>query len=88
MKKRNNDYKTYFILNCTTQSDVKIGKSCNPAQRLQILQPGNHCTLEVVAVIEGDHERELHSRFKAYHVSREWFSYEGELKEYIESLKC
>jgi hypothetical protein len=44
--------------------------------------------LEIVVVKEGDaeEEAELHKRFEKLRYTREWFFYEGKLKEYVEGL--
>ena len=86
LSKRKLDYKTYFILNCSTGADVKIGKSSNPKKRLSVIQPGNHSKLVILAILEEDIEKELHIKFKEYHSFGEWYRFEGELKNYISSL--
>lgn len=45
--------------------------------------------LKVLITVAGGHrlERSLHARFARYRVKGEWFRHEGELAEYIQSLR-
>jgi len=79
--------KVYFVLSVMARA-VKIGKSVNPLNRLQVLQVGHPGELRMLAMQDGDErlERSLHIRFVKYRITGEWFRYEGEVRSYIDSL--
>jgi len=63
---------------------IKIGYTTNLRQRVSSINPE-----EVLATEPGGRarERELHKRFAALRVHGEWFRHEGELAEYISTLR-
>lgn len=65
-------YNTYFIQGQVTEK-IKIGKSFDPKKRLSDLQVGSPDNLVLLAVLEGDHEKRLHERFKSTHSHGEWY---------------
>ena len=78
----------YFVV----QQDkyVKIGfADKNPKERLRALQCGNPHPLKILKIIEGgfDLEKELHKRFRAARIKKEWFNLTDELRSYIKSTK-
>lgn len=77
----------YFI-HAPEVNALKIGLTNDHLRRLCMLQTGSPCELVLLAVIEGGkaQERDLHSRFAAQRTRGEWFSYDGELRAYVESL--
>lgn len=82
----------YFI-HSPIQNKVKIGKATKGKlhSRLMGIQIGNPDELVVLGVMDGGRkeERQLHLLFRHLHVRGEWFKYEAELKEFIETQsKC
>jgi hypothetical protein len=68
---------------------VKIGYSSSPAGRIAGFLTGNPRNLQVLRlepVTSAQDELTRHSRFNEYRHTREWFRYEGALKEYVQSL--
>jgi len=67
---------------------VKIGFSNDPGRRLQQLKTGSSKPLKLLAVIEGDanKEKELHASFQEFHISGEWFKPVTEIFLYISSM--
>ena len=49
----------------------------------------NHAKLEMLAIIDGDLEREraLHKKFKAHHIKGEWFHLDASILRYLKSVK-
>lgn len=66
----------------------KIGISRNPKSRSNSIQTGIPFEVEILNVIEGDRkeERNLHQKFKKYHIRGEWFYYNTEIQKHIESI--
>lgn len=79
----------YFIL-CPARNAVKIGRSINAKRRLSELRSQLFDDLELLKIIESDRsallEKELHEKFKSYHIKGEWFKYNSNLKDFIEKL--
>jgi len=75
---------TYFIRD-GDNGPIKIGKSTIKQfkSRLTGLQIGNPNKLNVVGVIVGDCEKEIHRSFRRYRVSGEWFKSNANLIAYI-----
>lgn len=73
----------YFI---KQDNHVKIGKSVEPGRRLAGLQTLAPVKLDMLLVMPEDQYKEkmLHDMFFRYHERGEWFSLEGELKEFID----
>lgn len=68
---------------------LKIGISTNVTRRLaQLRQRMPHPAIVLHTTPGGTREeRALHRRFRALHHTGEWFRYEGELVEFVESLR-
>ena len=64
---------TYLVQADLGSGHVKIGKSIDPERRLKVMQSGSPIKLKIVAVLEGDFEKEYHDRFKHLKVHGEWF---------------
>ena len=80
------DY-VYFI-QAIESNFVKIGSAKNIEKRLSNLQVGCPFELKLINYIYGrSQEVNLHKRFQAYHVRGEWFTLEGELKQFIDNLE-
>lgn len=78
----------YFML---CGKNVKIGVATKVNSRLSHVQTGSAETIKLLRCMPGDEslEKKLHKKFAGLHVRGEWFRYEGELREYIQSLpKC
>jgi hypothetical protein len=79
----------YFIQNAVT-GNVKIGRAKDVTKRLQALQTASDCPLRLLFSLDVHQmvteERILHERFSDYHITGEWFRYEGELYGYIQAL--
>ncbi len=78
--------RVYFAL---CGSKVKIGTTYDLKNRMKSLRAGMPDKLKVLVTIAGGHrlERSLHARFARYRMNGEWFRHEGELAEYIQSLR-
>ncbi len=76
--------KTYFIKNKDTGL-LKIGRSCNPEDRVKALQCGSGTELDILLVIDEDVERELHLRFSDDRVFNEWFYHSNAIESYIKA---
>jgi hypothetical protein len=63
---------TYIIKNHDTGM-VKIGKTNSMEKRISALQVGAGSRLDVLAIIEMDIEKDLHTRFEKFHYHGEWF---------------
>lgn len=75
--------KTYFFRNETTGL-IKIGKSASPKIRLKQIQGIVGAELNLIGVIDGDIEFDLHCKFKKYRQVGEWFEdRDGLIAEYI-----
>ncbi len=74
--------KTYFILDEWNRA-VKIGRSVNPAHRLKQLQTGHASILRLLHVVDGNHEKALHARWRHLRISGEWFKVEDDLLLYL-----
>lgn len=68
---------------------VKIGHSLNVDARLTALQTGSPYKLELLAIVPGTvrDEAGFHRKFAALREHGEWFRYEGDLREYLESFE-
>jgi len=66
---------------------IKIGYTTNLRSRLRSLRTATPKELRVLLVIPGTHddEQELHRKFEAYRVGREWFSRCDAITEFIAS---
>ena len=74
---------TYFFKNPTTGL-IKIGRSNDVKTRKQAVQCGSGVELDVLLVIDGDIERELHNKFSEYREHGEWFNdIDGKISAYI-----
>jgi hypothetical protein len=67
----------YFI-RAGEEGPVKIGTAENVNARLHALQNAHYAELTVIRLLEGDHHLELqiHERFKARRIRREWFDFD------------
>ena len=65
---------TYFILDAASQA-VKIGQANNPTSRLLDCQVGNPNPLQLIGMIEGNVEKQLHAAFQNCRIGGEWFSW-------------
>tara|TARA_R110000868_G_scaffold191827_2_gene436107 strand:- start:4 stop:789 length:786 start_codon:yes stop_codon:yes gene_type:complete len=68
---------------------VKIGYSSKPVSRVASFLTGSPEKLRLLRleqVASPKEELKKHDKFKSYHYKREWFKYEGALRDYIESL--
>lgn len=76
--------KTYFI-RCAEA--IKIGRSTDPLRRFKDFQQILPFNLELLGILDGDLELELHDAFSQHHIKGEWFSYHPEIQTFIEE-KC
>lgn len=74
----------YFIRGAG-QTDVKIGYSANVKGRMVDLQVGMPREVELLLAIPGSQrdEKELHLRFRPFHIRGEWFELTSEIVDYI-----
>jgi hypothetical protein len=74
---------TYFIQS-PEGGPIKIGVSSTPRRRLKQLQTGSPVPLEIVGLIDGNVEDELHRQFAQCRKHGEWFDPTPELISYIQ----
>ena len=87
--KRQISHWVYYIQWDNDPGFVKIGYSSSPKNRIPGFLTGSPRKLKVLRlepVASAQEEFERHQKFGQYRHRREWFCYEGELKEYIDSL--
>lgn len=78
---RQADWMRTYLLWCPLTGLVKIGKTSNLRDRMASIAIA--APVRLLAVIEGDVERALHSRFADLRVYREWFRPDGDLLVFI-----
>ena len=86
---RKQGHYVYYIQWENDPGFVKIGYSSSPAGRIAGFLTGNPRNLQVLRlepVMSAQEEIARHSTFEEYRHAREWFRYEGTLKEYVQSL--
>ena len=87
--KKQKEHWVYYIQWDNDPEFVKIGYSTSPKDRILSFLTGSPRKLRVVRlepVKSAQEEFRRHQKFEKYKHKREWFSYKGELKEYVESL--
>lgn len=62
-----------YALQCTVTKMIKIGKSSRPHQRIKQIQNISPTPIEIVLIIEGDREKEMHKAFDYCRDHGEWF---------------
>lgn len=77
----------YYAL-CESKEKIKIGFSANPWARIKELD-GDYEGVVLIAMEKGTYatETERHTQFSKFWVEREWFRFEGELKDYVVKLR-
>ena len=78
----------YFLLD-ESKGLVKIGYSSNIVNRVNTHLCSNPY-LKYLGVLEAKDkmlEYSLHERYKKYREVREWFKWEGEIRDYVEELE-
>lgn len=85
----------YFIRPVGRAGPIKIGCASNPMRRLSDHQRGSPVRLELIGLLEGQHETEhqLHWEFRDCHVHGEWFKPHPDLlrlieRHAIEPMRC
>lgn len=76
---------TYFI-HSRGIPVVKIGISIKVHERLRALQACCPVKLEVVGLMAGDRETELHERFANHRLHGEWFSFVEEIRKFVDEF--
>lgn len=68
-----------YLIQNTTNSQIKIGRSKNPKRRLKTLQTGNGDRLKIIAQfdVEKDRhfEKRIHRAFWQFRKKGEWFEF-------------
>lgn len=87
-KRRTAEY-VYFVLSPGEEA-IKIGVAVNPFDRIDKLQQGNPCELELFGCVCGHPrprvlEADLHARFAHLRIRGEWFESAGDLLDYIDA---
>jgi hypothetical protein len=69
---------------CPSVQQVKIGVSVNPPGRIKEMRVARP-DIELLLSISGGREleRQLHQRFREYHIAGEWFHYASEIQEFV-----
>lgn len=81
------EYASYVYVLLDTKNNVcKIGTSKTPLLRFKTIKSGNPF-VKIFAIVYGSHkvERMLHFKYRQYNIEGEWFNYEGDLKESLNS---
>lgn len=68
---------TYLVLDAPY---VKIGRTINMKQRWKGRNTDNPRKLDVLAVLQGDHELDFHREFAQWNVGGEWFEDRPEIR--------
>lgn len=74
--------KTYIARNPETGL-LKIGRSVDPARRMEALKTGAGVLPEMLLVVDRDIEGELHKQFARLRAYGEWFKDDGSIAEFI-----
>jgi hypothetical protein len=84
--KRFDDDLIYFVTD-GTQKYIKIGYTNNLKSRLSGLETSNPHGIILLGVMNGgrEEEKQLHRYFKPHHHMKEWFIYNNEIKDFINS---
>lgn len=79
----------FFIYFIRADNAVKIGIARDPKDRLATLQTAQPGRLHLMAVMPGGRRKEqaLHRKFRHRAVDGEWFTYFGEVADYIEDVR-
>ena len=84
-KRSNKNVFTYFVRHPKTKL-IKIGKTIDVESRIKSLECGSGGKLHILAVLNGNKERELHKKFSNSRVHGEWFSDKDKvITNYIDS---
>lgn len=86
---KQNNHSVYYIQWSNNPGFVKIGYSSSPKNRFLSFLTGNPERLKIIRLEPVDcasEETARHIAFNEYRHAREWFRYEGTLKQYIQSL--
>jgi hypothetical protein len=77
-----------YLIADTERKWCKIGHSNSPKERIKAIQTGCPFDVEIVNVVEGGckEEKELHKLFKQYYIRGEWFQYNQEIVQKIDSM--
>lgn len=71
-RNKNQSISTYFFKN-NSNGLIKIGKSVDIKTRKQAIQCGSGSELDILLILSGDIEFELHKKFAKYRKHGEWF---------------
>lgn len=88
-RKQKQEHYVYYIQWDNDPGFVKIGYSLSPAGRIAGFLTGSPRNLQILRlepVVSSQDELTRHLKFDEYRHTREWFRYEGALREYIQSL--
>ena len=77
----------YFLLMHSKDRLIKIGKSKSPYFRITSFPETMPFEVEIVATTNLYEEDELHERFAHLRIKGEWFTYNKEIEDFIESIK-
>ena len=80
--------KLVYFLWCAEASRFKIGSSGNTKKRKKNLSTGNPFELELVFTLPGGEakEKELHRKFEACHLHKEWYRWSERLQAYVDGV--
>lgn len=75
-----------YLISWGFGNPVKIGRTDKLCRRISHLQVSCPYDIELLALIDGDVEGDLHSRFASSRLRGEWYSRTSELDDFITSL--
>lgn len=83
------DKTSLYLIHDTILNTLKIGRSKNVSSRIKTLQIATSNKLNVLFEINGlgHKEKEVHSIFKDFQLTSEWFKYDLQIIEHFNSLK-
>ena len=78
-----------YVLQSVDGGDIKISytSKSDPLERRSSIQTGNSKKIQIVGILKGNHEAELHAKFCDIRLEGEWFKPEKALVDFIET-KC
>lgn len=76
-----------YVIKDKNDGLIKIGRSTSTKKRIKSISAASGRELEVIAIIDSDIEKELHTRFSNIRVNGEWFNdAHGNIVKYCHSL--
>jgi hypothetical protein len=80
--------KVVYLVLSPSARQMKSGVSTNPPCRIKEMQTARP-DIELLVTIPGGHklERQLHQRFRKFHIAGEWFRYANEIQSFVNEVR-